>query len=212
MLQTAFTHVPILKHFELTEGSIYHRYAKSITVAGIVNQYDGFDLIRFVTFHSGQCPCAEQNCDMNDRNLLAIVDAMNYWHPYLQGVTHKILTECHHKNLKYCQISKVLSQCQARWAEILSPYDYHIKHLECNKNPADGPSRRPNHHSSYGNIRARLLANLAATNITGSYVGLLLDSKAPQEIYILHTYIRPILSNVTLTDETQSKSIGGALT
>jgi hypothetical protein len=62
----------------------------------------------------------------------------------------------------------VLSRRQARWAEILSSYDFVIEHLEGKKNPADGPSRRPDYEIGSENMTAKLLATLAATTITES--------------------------------------------
>jgi len=73
--------------------------------------------------------------------------------------------QCHHKNLEYFHTTKVLSQSQARWAEVLSSYDFVIEHLEGKKNQADGPSRRPDYEIGYESPIARLLATLAATVI-----------------------------------------------
>jgi len=64
---------------------------------------------------------------------------MKQWRHYFEGANHKVLIQCDHKNLEYFQTSKVLSRRQARWAEILSSYDFVIEHLEGKKNPADGP-------------------------------------------------------------------------
>jgi hypothetical protein len=60
---------------------------------------------------------------------------------YFEGANHKVLIQCDHKNHEYFQISKVLSQRQARWAEILCAYDFVTDHVEGSKNPADGLSR-----------------------------------------------------------------------
>jgi hypothetical protein len=100
---------------------------------------------------------------MYDRELRAIVETMKQWRHYLEGANHKILVQCDHKNLEYFQTSKVLSRRQARWAEILSSYDFVIEHLEGKTNPADGTSRRPDYEIGYERPIARLLAPLAAT-------------------------------------------------
>jgi hypothetical protein len=83
---------------------------------------------------------------------------MKQWRHHLEGARYKILIQCDHKNLEYFQTSKVLSRRQARWAEILSAYDFKIEHLEGTKNPADGPSRRPDYEQGYERPSARLLA------------------------------------------------------
>src|SRR5205809_3149574 len=41
--------------------------------------------------------------------------------------------------------NKILNRHQARWAEILSGYDFVLDHIAGSKNPADGPSRRPDY-------------------------------------------------------------------
>jgi len=137
---------------------------------------------------------------------------MKQWRHYLEGANHKVLIQCDHKNLEYFQTSKVPSRQQARWAEILSSYDFVIEHLEGKKNPADGPSRRPNYEIGYENMTAKLLATLAATTITESHDDLLPEIKAAQETDFLATEIRPALVDGSTTEENQLRSIDGALT
>jgi hypothetical protein len=106
----------------------------------------------------------------------------------------------------------VLSRRQARWAEILSSYDFLIEHLQGKKNPADGPSRRPDYAIRYEHITAKLLATLAATTITESYDDLLPEIMAAQETHCLATELRPTLVDVSTGDERQWRTIDGALT
>jgi hypothetical protein len=72
-------------------------------------------------------------------------------------------------------------QWQTRWAEILSLYDIVIEHLEGEKNPADGPLKRPNYEIGYEHMTAKLLATLAATTITETYDDLLPEIKAAKK-------------------------------
>jgi hypothetical protein len=78
------------------------------------------------------------------------------------------LIQCDHKNLEYFQTTKVLSRRQARWAEILSAYDFTIEHLDGTKNPADGPSRRPDYKEGYERPSACLLAT--STSMSYQYL------------------------------------------
>ena len=41
--------------------------------------------------------------------------------------------------------TKILNHHQARWAEILSSYDFVLDHITGSKNTANGPSRRPDY-------------------------------------------------------------------
>jgi hypothetical protein len=97
----------------------------------------------------------------------------------------------------------VLSRRQARWAEILSQYDVIIEHLEGKKNPADGPSRRPDYEIGYEHMTAKLLATLPATTITESYDDLLAEINGAQETDLLATEIWPTLLDVSTADESQ---------
>ena len=162
-LKRAFTEAPILQHFDPRKLIILQTDASGCAIAGILNQYDGFGTLRPVNVYSRKCSPAEHNYDTYDRELLAIVETMKQWRHYLEGADHKILIQCDHKNLEYFQTSKVLSRIQARWAEVLSSYDFTIQHLEGTKNPADGPSRQPDYEIGYEKPVGRLLATLAAT-------------------------------------------------
>jgi len=110
-------------------------------IAGILNQYDGFRTLRPVNVYSRECSPAKQNYDTYDWEQLAIVEMMKQWRHNLEGADHKILIQSDHNHLEYFHTYKVLSRTQARWAEVLSSYDFTIQHLEGTKNPVDGPSR-----------------------------------------------------------------------
>jgi hypothetical protein len=157
-LKRAFTEAPILQHFDAEKPITLQTDASGFAIAGILNQFDGFGVLRPTSFYSRKCSPAEQNYDTYDRELLAIVASMKQWRHHLEGARYKILIQCDHKNLVYFQTTKVLSRRQARWAEILSAYDFTIEHLDGTKNPADGPSRRPDYEEGYERPSARLLA------------------------------------------------------
>jgi hypothetical protein len=159
-LKNAFTEAPILQHFDPAKPITLQTDASGFAIAGILNQYDGYGILRPVAFYSRKCSPAEQNYDTYDRELLAIVESFKYWRHYLEGAKYRILVKCDHKNLEYFMTSKVLSRRQARWAEVLSAYDFHIEHLDGKANPADGPSRRPDYEEGYNRPFQRLLATL----------------------------------------------------
>jgi len=160
--KNAFTDAPILQHFDPAKSIILQTDASGFSIAGILDQYDGFGTLRPVNFHSRKCSPPEQNYDTYDRELLAIVETMKQWRHYLEGANHRILIQCDHKDLEYFQTSKVLSRRQARWAVIVSSYNFVIEQLAGNKNPADGPSRRPDYEIGYERPTAQLLATLSA--------------------------------------------------
>jgi len=124
---------------------------------------------------------------------------MKQWRHYLEGASHKVLVQCDSKNLEYFQTSQVFSRRQARWAEILSSYDFVIKHLEGKKNPADGPSRSPNYEIGYERPTARLLATLV-TNTVELYDNLLQEIKTAQAIDTLAADVKRKIVGTPIVD------------
>jgi len=75
-LKKAFTVAPILQHFNPQKPIILQTDASGLAIAGILNQYDGFGILRPVNIYSPKCSPAEQNYDTYDPELLAIVETM----------------------------------------------------------------------------------------------------------------------------------------
>ena len=160
-MKRTFTEGPILQHFDPAKPIILESDTSGFAIAGILNQYDGIRVLRPVNFYSRMCSSAEQNNDTYDPELLAFVESLKQWRHYLDGANHKGLIQCDHKNLEYFQTSNVHSRRQARWSAVLSAYDYVIEHLGGSKNPAEGPSRRPDYEIGYERPVARLLATVS---------------------------------------------------
>ena len=70
---------------------------------------------------------------------------MRHWRHYLEGSRNPVQVLSDHDNLKIFMSSKALSRRQARWAELLANYDFVLIPIPGTKNPADGPSRRPDY-------------------------------------------------------------------
>lgn len=74
-----------------------------------------------------------------------IIESLKHWRHYLEGSKYPIKICTDHKNLETFMTTKVLNRRQARWAELLSAYDFVLVPIPSSKNPADGPSRRPDY-------------------------------------------------------------------
>jgi len=133
---------------------------------------------------------------------------MKQWRHNLEGVNHKVLLRFDHRNLKSFQTSKVLSRRQGRWAEILSSYDFTIEHLEGKRNPADGPSRRPDYKEGYERPTARLLATLAVTTVE-SYDDLQPAIKAAQASDLLAADVKRRIVDTPMVGYADLSKTGG---
>ena len=93
-----------------------------------------------VAFESRQMSPAEKGYHTTDKELLAIVHALQTWRCYLEGSTFEVLTD--HNPLTYLRTQPLLSRRQARWAEKLNMFDFNIKYIPGMENPADILSRQ----------------------------------------------------------------------
>jgi len=161
----ASTDGPILQHFHPEIRIIMQTDGSSFAIAAIPSQYDGNRIVWPVTFYSRKCSLAKQNYDTYGWDHLVIVKTRKQSRHYLEGTNQMVLIQCDHKNLEFSQTSKVLSQSQARWVEILSSYNFVVEHLERKKNPADIPSRRSDYGKGYERPTARLMEPLESITV-----------------------------------------------
>jgi len=148
-LKQAFLKVPILGHYDPNTECRVETDASGGAICGILSQTDqsvgGKAQWRPVAFHSRKLTPAERNYDTHDQELLAIVESLKEWRRYLEGNTRSFDLFTDHDNLRYFMKTKTLSRRQVRWAEGLAEFHFNIIHRAGRRNPADGPSRRPDY-------------------------------------------------------------------
>ena len=127
-LKKSFTEAPILAYFDYDKHTIVETDASSWASGGTLLQKSGDGALHPVGFFSSKQRLAESNYDIYDKELLAIVKALEEWRPELAGVqsSFEIITD--HKNLKTFLIAKQLNQRQVRWSEFLSQFNFVISY------------------------------------------------------------------------------------
>ena len=99
-----------------------------------------------VAFQSKSFNETERNYEIHNKELAAIIRALEEWRHYLegQGIPVEIWTD--HKNLEYFMKAQNITRRQARWALFLSRFDFtlHHKPRKLSTKP-DALSRRPDH-------------------------------------------------------------------
>ena len=97
-----------------------------------------------VSFISKTLSPAERNYEIYDRELLAIIRALEEWRHYIQGSAHTTVVLSDHKNLTFYRDAKKLNRRQARWSLYLSEFDIKLVHTPGSKMvQSDALSRRP---------------------------------------------------------------------
>ena len=141
-LKKKFTTAPVLKHFNPTLELVIETDASDFAISAILSQSHS-GILHPVAFMSRKMVPAEQNYDVRDKELLALVTSIKIWRHYLEGseIPFKALTD--HESLKYFQSSRTLSRRQARWSEEINHHKYVIEYRPGARNgKADTLTRR----------------------------------------------------------------------
>ena len=101
-------------------------------------------LWRPVAFISKLLSDIEQNYEIHNKEMLAVVRCLEVWRYFLEGMTTKFEIWTDHKNLEYFIKAQKLNRRQVRWTLYLSRFDFILKHIPENKmEKADSLNRRP---------------------------------------------------------------------
>ena len=95
-----------------------------------------------IAYYSRKFSGPEERYDVHDKELLAIVSALEHWRVYAESCSElTIYTD--HKNLVHFTTTKVLNRRQVRWSEMLGQYKFKILYTPGKDNGrADALSRR----------------------------------------------------------------------
>jgi hypothetical protein len=95
-----------------------------------------------IAYYSRKFTAPEERYDVHDKELMAIVDALQHWRVYAESCSElTIYTD--HKNLVHFTTTKVLNRRQVRWSEMLGQYKFKILYTPGKENGrADALSRR----------------------------------------------------------------------
>ena len=78
-----------------------------------------------VAYYSRKMTQAEQNYNIHDKELLAVVNTLEHWKVYTESSSElTVLTD--HKNLTMFTTTKKLNRQQVRWAELLGQHKFKI--------------------------------------------------------------------------------------
>ncbi|KJK73746.1 hypothetical protein H634G_10981 [Metarhizium anisopliae BRIP 53293] len=125
-LKIAITTGPALAFFDYNRKTVLETDASDWASGGVLSQYDDDGSLRPVAYFSSKHSAAECNYEIYDKELLAIIKALEEWRPELQGNASEFEIMTDHKNLEYFTTTKVLNQRQVRWSEFLSQFNFRI--------------------------------------------------------------------------------------
>ena len=97
--------------------------ASLLVASTVLMQPDTTGDLHPCAYFSKTFSAAEQNYDIYDHKLLAIILALAEWKQYLQGTPHHVSVLTNHKNLLYLKDPHKLSCHQACWSLFLQDFD-----------------------------------------------------------------------------------------
>jgi len=99
-----------------------------------------------VAFYSKSLSSMERNYEIHDKEMLAIIHALEEWRHFLEGATYPVEIWTDHKNLEYFMMAKKLNRRQARWSLHLARFDFLLHYCPGHTmGKPDALLRRANH-------------------------------------------------------------------
>jgi len=152
-LKTVVTTAPVLVSLQELDPFQIEADSSDFATGAVLSQQSTTDRKWHpIAFYSKSLSSMEQNYEINDKEMLAIIYALEEWRYFLEEVTHLVEIWTDHKNLKYFMTAKKLNCHQARWFLHLVRFDFLLHH--CPRRAMGKPnilSRRANHRNGASN-------------------------------------------------------------
>ncbi len=134
---------PALQQPNMTKPFQLEVDASAFATGAILSQKDDRGKSRAIGFHSKTFTEAEQNYNIHDRELLAVVCGLDNWRHLLASSPHPIVILTDHKNLQYYCNPQCINRRIARYLPKLADYNFQLVHQLGTANKADALSRQP---------------------------------------------------------------------
>uniref|UniRef100_A0A8P4GPN0 Gypsy retrotransposon integrase-like protein 1 n=1 Tax=Dicentrarchus labrax TaxID=13489 RepID=A0A8P4GPN0_DICLA len=122
-LKELFTSAPVLRHPDPSLQFVVEVDASDTGIGAVLSQRSPKDQkLHPCAFLSRRLSPAERNYDVGNRELLAVVVALQEWRHWLEGAALPFIVWTDHKNLAYLRSAKRLNSRQARWALFLDRF------------------------------------------------------------------------------------------
>jgi len=186
-LQAVLTTAPVLLLPDYGKPFTLITDASDYATGAILEQEDALGRSHPVAYFSKSLQPAEQNYEIYDKELLAIVHLLKHFHHYLQGNKHQTKIFSDHMNLQYFTIKQTLTHRQSYWSLFLATFNYVIIPKPGKLNKADALSRCPDYKEGIASKNAEQVLltpekfHIRALYNTAIPTGMDLDLKAALE-------------------------------
>jgi transposase InsO family protein len=144
LLQYRLTSADVLAHPNPRRPYFVTTDASDFATSGVLSQEQDDGTMRPIAYFSRKMDDRERHYATHDKELLALVLAIDHWRCYLEGSEHPIMLRSDHRSLQHLSTQPNLNARQVRWVEKLSEFDFVIGYVPGKENAvADALSRRP---------------------------------------------------------------------
>lgn len=142
-LKELFVTAPILALYDPNHKTVVEADCSGFVMGACLSQVDHTKSLRPIAYFSRKQTPAECNYEIHDKELLAVISALEEWRGELIGFKNTFIGLSDHKNLQHFMTSRKLSERQVRWSHTLSQFDFQLN-FRAGKNSArlDALSRR----------------------------------------------------------------------
>src|SRR5258708_591819 len=127
-LKKAITSAPVLTFPSQSCHFCLECDASNFVTGAVLSQVQADGMHQPIAFMSKGFSDVEHNYQIHDKEMLAIMCALDKWHHFLEGVMEKFEILMDHWNLAYFQDAQKLNHQQVRWSLFLSCFDFSLHH------------------------------------------------------------------------------------
>ena len=179
----------------------------SLLAAGtVLMQPDASGDLHPCTYFSKTFSATEQNYDIYNQELLAVILALAEWKQYLQGTSHPVSILTDHKNLSYLKDPCKLSHCQACWSLFLQDFDIIWKVTPGTQmGPADSLSQKDHLDTTADNTDTPIIPDPMVINALDLTLSHHIQSSSTSDPFVLKALVAlnvgsPLFTCATLLD------------
>jgi len=166
LLKSKFVSAPILIHPNRELPFVVETDSSNFAIGAVLSQRSSEDhMLHPLAFFSRALNGAEKNYPIYDKELLAIVAALENWRHFLKGSSHPFTIYSDHRNLLFQKKPEKMTQRLVRWSLFLSEFNFKILYRSGSSNgKPDALSRRPDYDSSSDSDNDRSFSVLKPEN------------------------------------------------
>jgi hypothetical protein len=187
-LKSLVTSAPILTFPKDDKPFRIEADSSDFATGAVISQEGDDQKLHPIAFLSRSLSDVERNYEIYDKEMLAIIRALEEWRYLLEGAKHPFSIHSDHRNLQYFREAQKLNRRQARWSLFLSRFDFQLVHRPGRQmGKPDALSRRPDHNTGQDDNADVILLKPELFQIAAARRGHLVAS---QEEHILLKEIR----------------------